>query len=78
MIKLFDKETGGLLGTIGEEQLKFLIDQLEEEFEEDMDYYISRNTLEMLGEKDIDPELFQLLQKALGDREGVEITWSAS
>jgi processive 1,2-diacylglycerol beta-glucosyltransferase len=78
MIKLFDKETGDLLGTISREQLNFLIDQLEEEFERDRDYYISKTTLELLGERSIDPELLQLLRKALGNREGMEIIWSDS
>ena len=36
MIKLVDKESGSFLGEITEEQLGYLIDQLEEESEEDV------------------------------------------
>ncbi len=35
MPKLYDKDTGAWLGTITEEQLQFLIDQLKEESSED-------------------------------------------
>ena len=35
MIALRDKDTGADLGTITEEQLQFLVDQLEEEYAED-------------------------------------------
>ena len=48
MIRLRDKETGAELGSITEEDLQFLIDNLEEEWEEDQDYYLNRQTLEML------------------------------
>ncbi len=48
MIRLRIKETGTELGSITEEDLQFLIDNLEEEWEEDQDYYLNRQTLEML------------------------------
>ena len=75
MINVIDKETGSSLGTITEEQLKFLIDQLEEEHSEDRDYYLSKATLEMLKDKGIDGTLLQFLQNALGSRDGMEILW---
>jgi hypothetical protein len=76
MIQLRDKETGSLLGSINDEQLQFLIDQLEEEFEEDKDYYINRATLEMFQERGIDPALLELLNNAIGEREEMEIVWT--
>ena len=75
MIQLRDKETGSLLGDITEEQLQFLIDHLEEETSDDTDYYLNRTMLEMLKEKDPDKALMELLEKALGDREDMEIEW---
>ena len=48
MIQLRNKETGSLLGSISEEDLQFLIDNLEEEWEEDTDYYLNRETLDLL------------------------------
>ena len=41
MIHLREKDTNVPLGSISEEQLQFLIDQLEEEWAEDHDYSIT-------------------------------------
>ena len=76
MIQLRNKDTGALLGAITEEQLQFLIDQLEEEFEEDKDYYINRETVTLLGEKGADTKLMEMLNQALGDKPDMEIIWS--
>jgi len=75
MIKLYDKETGKLLGALREEQLRFLIDQLEEESSEDTDYYINKATIEMLVQAGADPDLVALLLQGLGEREEMEIRW---
>jgi len=76
LIQLRDKDSGDLLGDISREQLQFLIDQLEEEYAGDRDYYINRATLDMFEERGIDPALLDLLRRALGDREDMEIVWS--
>ncbi|HUP42013.1 MAG TPA: galactosyldiacylglycerol synthase [Thermoanaerobaculia bacterium] len=75
MVRLFDSETGAELGTIGDEQLRFLEDHLEEESADDRDYYFNRTMIDVLEEKGGDPELVVLLRRALGEREGVEIRW---
>ena len=76
MIEVRDKETGASLGSINENQLQFLVDQLEEEHGKDQDYYINRATLELFAERGADEELLQMLRKAIGDREAMEIEWS--
>ena len=78
MIQLRNKETGALIGDITEEQLQFLIDHLEEESDEDTDYYLNRATLELLKEKGLDAPFLKLLEEAFGDREDLEIEWSRS
>jgi len=75
MIKLYDKETGKLLGTVSEEQLQFPINQLEEESADNTDYYINTATMEMLEQAGADPDLVGLLQQGLGEREEMEIRW---
>jgi len=63
-----------LLGTITEEQLDFLIENLEEDFEENQEYFLSPDTVEYLREEGADGELLALLEKALeGNEEGVDI-----
>jgi hypothetical protein len=76
MIRLHDAERGTLIGTISEEQLQFLIDELEEESAEDRDYYVSADTVDMLEEDGGDRELVALLRSALDGREGVDIRWA--
>lgn len=76
MIEIRDKDTGARLGTITETQLQFLIDQLEEETEDDQDYYVNDVTIEMFADRGADPQLLDLLRKALGDREEMEIVWT--
>ena len=78
MIQLYDHDTQTLLGEITEQQLQFLIDQLEEESGEDQDYYINRTTLEMFAEAGIDPASLALLQRGLGNRADMEIRWTRS
>ena len=75
MAQVFDKDTGKSLGTITEEQLQFLIDQMEEESETDQDYYINRDLLNMFKENGIDADFLAMLENALGERDGMEIEW---
>jgi processive 1,2-diacylglycerol beta-glucosyltransferase len=76
MIQLQDKQSGSILGSISEDDLQFLIDNLEEESEDDVDYYLNHSTLEIFKEKGISSTLLNVLENALGDREDVEIEWS--
>lgn len=78
MIRLYNTETGNKVGEISDDQLQFLIDHLEEESLEDQDYYLQRDTVEMLENQGADSRLLEVLRKALGDRDGIEIRWSRS
>jgi hypothetical protein len=75
MIEIFDRETGSKVGRISEQQLDFLIANLEEESNRDQDYYIDGATIEGLVGKGMDGELTDLLKKTLGKRAGMEIIW---
>jgi len=75
MVNLRDKRTGAQLGQISDDELQFLIDNLEEEWEGDTDYYLNRTTIDMLKDSGADKTLLALLEGALGDREDVEIVW---
>ncbi len=76
MIELRDKENGSHLGSISEEDLKFLIDNLEEESDDDTDYYLTLQTLELLKARGASTALTQVLESALGGGDDVEIEWS--
>jgi hypothetical protein len=75
MPRLFRIDTEADIGVINNEQLRFLIEQLEEEHDEDQDYYIDRDTLELLSDNGIDHELLAMLEKAMGDDESMDIAW---
>lgn len=76
MARLYRVDNGKTLGEINEAQLKFLVDMLEEEDEEDQDYFIDQDTLELFSDNDCDPELLAMLEGAIDDGEdGVDIAW---
>jgi hypothetical protein len=75
MPKLYDKESGALLGIVSEEDIDRLADQLEEEDSRDQDYFIDAVTIDMLAESGASPALVTMLRKAVGDSEGIEIRY---
>jgi hypothetical protein len=75
MIHLFHDETGAPVGTITEDQLQYLVDQLEEESPGDTDYYINRETLDLFEENGADRDLVAVLRAALGTRDEMEVRW---
>lgn len=76
MVKLYDKASGAEIGTVSEEQLRILFDQLEEESPADDDYYINRETVYMLEQEGADPSLIAILRRAMGDRDDMDIRWA--
>jgi len=76
MVYLYNKSTGDLLGEIGEDELQFLIDQMEEESTKDKDYSITNMEIEYFAAQGADPHLVAMLRQALGDQREVIILWS--
>jgi len=75
MIRLYDAERNVPLGEISEEQLQFLMDQLEEESAADRDYFISSDTVDMLEDEGADPTVVAMLRQAVGAGDGVDVRW---
>ena len=75
MFRLTDIEHDQELGVITEDQLQFLIDNLEEEGLEAQDYYIDEDTLSFLVENDCDVELLAMLTEALEGRRSIDIRY---
>jgi hypothetical protein len=76
MIDLYNADTNALLGEITEQDLKVLVDALEEESSDDQDYYITPDTIEVIGHNGrATDHLLNLLRKALGTSDGVEVRW---
>jgi len=77
MIKLYNTATNQPLGDITDDQLQFLIDQFEEEWEGDHDDYINTATIDVLNDAGADPALLALLQRALDAPGEADIRWSS-
>lgn len=75
MYRLFNIDTDEEIGVITEEQIQFIIDNLEEEGFEDQDYYIDKSTLSFFEEIDCDAELLDLLEDALDEQKGINIRY---
>ena len=75
MPRLIRLDTGDEIGTIDDKQLQFLVSQLEEEHDDDKDYFIDRDTLELLSDNGCDPELLALLEKGLAGDDEMDISW---
>ena len=75
MIDLYNATTNQLLGSITEADLHVLVDGLEEESSEDQDYFINRETIDVLGDGRATEHLLILLRTAVGSSDGVDIRW---
>lgn len=77
MYRLIDLEGDQELGVITEDQVQFLIDNLEEEGIEDQDYYIDKDVLTFLAENGCDDELLSMLREALDERASIDIRYES-
>jgi hypothetical protein len=77
-ISLVEKQTGVTIAQITSQQLRFLIDNLQEEYPGDQDYYIQRATIDLLKDKGADDALLKILRDAVKISGGIEIRWEKS
>jgi len=75
MIKLYNVDSGQYLGRITDEDLQFLKRNLEEESSEDSDYYINRETLDLLKEKGMSEDFAKLIESAMGTEGEIELRY---
>ena len=75
MPRLIRLDTGDEIGTVDDKQLAFLKEQLEEEHDDDTEYFIDKDTLELLSDNGADPDLLALLEKGIAGDEEMDIAW---
>ena len=75
MYRLIDIEHNNEIGVITEDQVQFLIDNLEEEGFEDQDYYIDPESVSFLAENGCDEELLTMLTDALEGRLNIDVRY---
>lgn len=76
MVYLYNKSTEELLGEIDEDELQFLVDQMEEESTRDQDYSITKMEIAYFTQNGASAHLLSLLNEALGEQQEVIILWS--
>lgn len=74
-VRITDKSNGALLGHLSPEDFQFLTDQLEEESSRDTDYFIHRDTVDMLEAAGGSAALVTMLRTAVGTSDGIDIVW---
>ncbi len=75
MPTLHDKQTGQFLGTVSDADIEVLVDQLEEEYQTDEDYFVDSATIDLLEEAGASDDLVSLLRAAVGASEGIEVRY---
>ena len=50
---------------------------LVDEDSQDRDYFVDKDTLDMLKDEGCDAAILEALEKSLGDREGIDVGWSS-
>lgn len=73
MPRLINKDTGAVLGTITDDDLELLVDQLEETDGTDDDYFIDAATIDLLKDAGASAHLLAVLTRAVGNGDGLEI-----
>ena len=78
MPALREKDSGRLIGRISDEDVRFLIDELEEESSDDREYFIDEATIQMLEDDGGSDSLISLLRDAVADQsEGLKVEWTS-
>ena len=73
MPRLYEKLSGQFLGTVSDDDIQMLVDQLEEEDQTDDDYFVDAATIDLLEEVGASATLITLLRAAVGDSDGVDV-----
>jgi len=75
MPRLILKDGNRYLGAISDADVKVLVDELEEEDIADTDYFIDRDTVDILEASGASKTFVDLLLTAIGDSEGIDVRW---
>ena len=73
MVRLYETGTNRLCGTLSDRQYEILTEALEEEDLEDAECVLSAETIELLEDQGVEPDLLELLRATLGDKPEVTI-----
>ena len=75
-MRLYNKQTGALLGEITPAQLEFLQGQMVDDRPDDHDYYINESELLTFAEAGAAPALIEMLRQGLDESGEMDIRWA--
>lgn len=75
MYRLIDRATGEELGIISDSDLQAFLNTLVSESEEDADFFVTAEALDLLAAQNVSPESLKVLQEALNARGDRDIGW---
>jgi hypothetical protein len=73
MVRLYEMGTNRLCGTLTDRQFEVLAEALEEEDLEEGESALSAETIELLEDQGVEPDLLEILRAALGEQSEVAI-----
>ena len=73
MVRLYETGNNRLCGTLSDRQFQVLAEALEEEDLEEGESALSFETIELLEDQGVEPDLLDILRGALGDQAEVAI-----
>lgn len=73
MVRLYETGTNRLCGTLSDRQFEVLAEALEEEDLEEGESALSVETIDLLEDQGVEPDLLDILRGALGDQAEVAI-----
>jgi hypothetical protein len=73
MVRLYETGSNRLCGTLSDRQFQVLAEALEEEDLEEGESSLSVETIELLEDQGVEPDLLEILRGALGDQAEVAI-----
>ena len=74
-VHLYNDETGAFVGAIGDADYWILGDQLEEESDDDVNYFINADTCDLLADAGASETMLPMLRTAVGTSDGLEVRW---
>ena len=75
MIEIFNKDTGQRIGELTENQFDFLMDNIENEYLENVSYVIDSQVVELLKGRGADFRILDMLDNALKGKKNISIAY---
>ncbi len=75
MIEIFNKDTGQRIGELTENQFDFLMDNIENEYLEKVNYVIDTQVVELLKSRGADFRILDMLANALKGKNNISIAY---